>query len=62
MKTNADNERLKHAYCDYLRNATGRDEATIDRAMASIARFEASTKSKDSSAFIVNRRWFSSTV
>jgi len=51
MKTNSDNERLKHAYCDYLRNATGRDEATIDRVMASIARFEASTKSRDFKRF-----------
>lgn len=51
MKPNANNERIKRAYCDYLRDAMGRDEATIDRVVASIARFEASTKSKDFKRF-----------
>lgn len=45
------NERIKRAYCDYLRDAIGRDEATIDRVLASIARFEMSTKSKDFKRF-----------
>jgi integrase len=48
---NANNERIKRAYCDYLRDALGRDEATIDRVMGSIARFEASTKSRDFKRF-----------
>ena len=39
-KANANNERSKRAYCEYLRDAMGRDEATIDRVLASIARFE----------------------
>jgi len=50
-KTNAQNERIKRAYCDYLREAMGRDEATIDRAMASIARFEFCTKARDFKRF-----------
>lgn len=50
-KTNAKNERIKRAYCDYLREAMGRDEATIDRVMSSIARFERSTKGKDFKRF-----------
>jgi integrase len=50
-KDNPNNERVKHAYCDYLRHAIGRDEATIDRVLASIARFEASTKSRDFKRF-----------
>ena len=51
IKTNPKNERIKRAYCDYLREAMGRDEATIDRVMASIARFEESTKGKDFKRF-----------
>jgi integrase len=50
-KPNAKNERIKRCYCDYLRDAVGRDEATIDRVLASIARFEASTKGKDFKRF-----------
>lgn len=50
-KANAKNERIKRAYCDYLCEAIGRDEATIDRVLASIARFEASTKSRDFKRF-----------
>jgi integrase len=50
-KANGKNERIKRAYCDYLREAIGRDEATIDRILASIARFEASTKSRDFKRF-----------
>jgi integrase len=50
-KTNAQNERIKRAYCDYLGEALGRDEATIDRVMASIARFETSTRGKDFKRF-----------
>src|SRR4029079_7517665 len=41
----------KRAYCDYLREAMGRDEATIDRILASIARFEGSTKARDFKRF-----------
>jgi integrase len=50
-KPNANNERVKRAYCDYLREALGRDEATIDRVVGSIARFEASTRNRDFKRF-----------
>ena len=50
-KANAKNERIKRAYCEYLREAIGRDEATIDRILASIARFEASTNGRDFKRF-----------
>jgi integrase len=53
-KPNANNERIKRAYCDYLRHAMGRDEATIDRVVASIARFETSTRNRDFKRF---HRW-----
>src|SRR3954468_5615423 len=50
-KSNANNERSKRAYCEYLRDAMGRDEATIDRVVASIARFEALTSKRDFKRF-----------
>jgi integrase len=46
-KPNAENERQKRAYFSYLRDAHGRDDATIDRVAASLVRFEASTKGRD---------------
>jgi integrase len=46
-KPNPENERQKRAYFSYLREAHGRDDATIDRVAASLARFEASTKGRD---------------
>jgi site-specific recombinase XerD len=46
-KPNAENERQKRAYFSYLRDAHGRDDATIDRVAASLARFEASTRGRD---------------
>ncbi|SFK45774.1 tyrosine-type recombinase/integrase [Methylocapsa palsarum] len=45
-KPNAENERQKRAYFAYLREAHGRDNATIDRVAASLARFEASTRAR----------------
>lgn len=46
-KPNAENERQKRAYFAYLREAHGRDDATIDRIAASLARFETSTRARD---------------
>lgn len=43
MKINAANERLKREYFQYLREAHGRDESTIDGAAKALARFESST-------------------
>lgn len=40
------NERIKHDYAGYLHDAKGRDEKTIDKAMAAIRLFEESTKVK----------------
>lgn len=46
-KHNAANERIKRDYCRYLKEAKGRDEATIDAVAKSLARFEDSTGRKD---------------
>lgn len=46
-KHNAANERVKRDYYRYLKEAKGRDEATIDAVAKSLARFEESTKRKD---------------
>lgn len=40
------NERIKHEYAGYLRNAKGQDEKSIDKVMAAIRQFEESTKVK----------------
>ena len=40
------NERIKHEYAGYLRNAKGQDDKSIDKAMAAIRLFEDSTKTK----------------
>jgi len=46
-KHNAANERIKREYFAYLREAKGRDEATIDGVAKSLARFEESTGRKE---------------
>ncbi len=40
------NERIKHDYAGYLRNAKGQDEKSIDKVMAAIRQFEESAKIK----------------
>ena len=50
-KHNAANERIKRDYFGFLADAKGRDEATIDRVAASLARFEDSTGRKDFKRF-----------
>ena len=45
------NERIKREYFAYLKQAKGRDEATIDGVAKSLARFEASTKARDFKRF-----------
>ena len=50
-KTNAANERIKREYFRYLKEAHGRDEATIDGVARSLARFEQSTGGKDFKRF-----------
>ena len=50
-KPNPANERIKRDYFSYLKEALGRDEATIDRVAGSLARFEATTKGRDFKRF-----------
>jgi site-specific recombinase XerD len=51
IKPNAQNERIKRTYFAFLREAHGRDAATIDAVAKSLARFEDSTKRKDLKRF-----------
>lgn len=46
MKANPENERVKRDYFHYLKEAHGRDEATIDGVAKALARFEDSTGRK----------------
>ena len=50
-KINAANERIKRDYFRYLREALGRDEATIDAVAKSLTRFEEGTHRKDLKRF-----------
>jgi integrase len=50
-KTNAANERIKREYFRYLKDARGRDDATIDGVAKALARFEESTRAKDFKKF-----------
>ena len=50
-KHNAANERIKRDYFVYLKEAKGRDEATIDGVAKALARFEESTKARDFKRF-----------
>jgi hypothetical protein len=50
-KHNAANERIKREYFQYLVEAKGRDEATIDGVAKSLARFEEQTRAKDFKRF-----------
>jgi integrase len=50
-KHNPANERIKRDYFQYLAEAKGRDEATIDGVAKSLARFEESTRAKDFKRF-----------
>ena len=50
-KPNAQNERIKRTYFAYLREAHGRDVATIDSVAKSLTRFEDSTKRRDFKRF-----------
>src|SRR5437660_497852 len=50
-KHNPSNVRIKREYLGYLKQAKGRDEATIDAVAKSLARFEESTSWKDFKRF-----------
>jgi len=47
------NERIKHDYFIYLREARGRCEETIDAVAAALVRFEAHTRYRDFKRFHV---------
>lgn len=50
-KTNAANERAKRNYLHYLKEARGRDEATLDGVAKSLVRFEEATGGRDFKRF-----------
>lgn len=51
LKHNAANERIKREYFAYLKEAKGRDEASIDGVAKALARFEESTRWRDFKRF-----------
>lgn len=51
----AENERIKHRYMTFLREAKRQSEASIDKAMAAIASFEAYTRGKPFKRFHINQ-------
>jgi integrase len=50
-KHNAENERIRHRYMTYLQEAKRQSEASIDKAMAAISRFENHTGHRDFKKF-----------
>lgn len=50
-KRNPENERIKRTYFNYLRNAKGKDETTLDKVAAAIMRYEHSTGFKSFKQF-----------
>ncbi len=54
-KYNAENERLKRRYEQYLREAKGQDDKSIDKMRAALVRFEESTKYKPFKSFRVDQ-------
>ena len=51
LKHNPDNERIKHKYFTFLREAKRVSEPTIDVVALALARFEEDTKYKDFQIF-----------
>jgi len=51
----AGNERIKHAYFIYLREAKGMSEHSIDQTAKAISRFEAATRCRDFKAFHIEQ-------
>jgi len=54
-KFNAENERLKARYEQYLKEAKGQDEKSLDKVRAALVRFEDSTKFKPFKAFHIEQ-------
>lgn len=62
-KYNAENERLKRRYEQYLREAKGQDEKSIDKVRAALVKFEDSTKFKAFKSFHIEQaRQFKDTL
>jgi hypothetical protein len=54
-KYNAENERLKRRYEQYLREAKGQDDKSIDKMRAALVKFEESTKYKPFKLFRIDQ-------
>jgi integrase/recombinase XerC len=54
-KYNAENERLKRRYEQYLREAKGQDEKSIDKVRAALVKFEGSSKFKAFKSFHIEQ-------
>ena len=54
-KRNPENERIKRRYLLYLKDAKGRDEASVDAAASAIERFEDYTKRRDFRTFHIEQ-------
>lgn len=54
-KFNAENERLKRRYIDYLKESDGLDEKSLDKVRAALARFEECTKHKSFKKFHIDQ-------
>ena len=55
VKITPENERIKHRYLGFLKDARGRDEKTIDKVAAALSEFEAAVGWKDFRRF--HRDW-----
>lgn len=54
-KFNAENERIKRRYEQYLREAKGQDDKSIDKVRAALVKFEGSTKYKSFKSFHIDQ-------
>jgi site-specific recombinase XerD len=52
---NANNERIKHRYLAFLKDAKGRDEASVDAAAKAIDRFEEYIRHRDFRSFHIEQ-------
>jgi site-specific recombinase XerD len=55
IKRNPENERIKRRYLLYLRDAKGRDQASVDAAASAIERFEDYVKRRDFRSFHIEQ-------
>ncbi len=50
-----ENERVKHRYMTYLRQAKGRDEKSLDKVSAALVKYEQSTKFRPFKKFHIDQ-------